>query len=291
MSKAFTLLELLVVMAIMGLLGTASVGGYRAMQRGMEERGVMASVNTLIRAAYQRAQIDRQPTVVYFWNETIRKADDDNHEVVIGKAVAVRRSGRLSDVRGQLLVDEFGDLNLSYRSSAENDDEENEGSSETENETYIYPMNRLSDMQSTTTLRRSLVKGNVVKAFETPLFLTGTKTSDADDDENGIPAYAFELVNANGVSWRPGMAYGFEFMELQLPKNYIFGSQYSQSVENPIQEAGTLVFDVGYNSGGGLTTGGTAGRNSIAVCSLRPDGETLKVEQVAQSDNPENDQQ
>ena len=39
--RAFTLVELLMVVMIMGILGAVTVGGYRAMQRGMEERGVM----------------------------------------------------------------------------------------------------------------------------------------------------------------------------------------------------------------------------------------------------------
>ena len=49
--SAFTLIELLMVIMIMGLLGTVTVGGYRAMQRGMEERGVMENANHFIRAA------------------------------------------------------------------------------------------------------------------------------------------------------------------------------------------------------------------------------------------------
>ena len=112
MNRAFTLIELMVVMAIMGLLGTVSVGGYRAMQRGMEERGVMQSVNSFIRTAYQRAQIDRQPVVVFFWNETERLASEEHTEVVVGRAVAVRRYGRISAVSDGLLIDEFADLNL-----------------------------------------------------------------------------------------------------------------------------------------------------------------------------------
>ena len=48
------------VVLIMGILGSITVGGYRAMQRGMEERGVMENVNHFIRAAYRRAQIDRR---------------------------------------------------------------------------------------------------------------------------------------------------------------------------------------------------------------------------------------
>ena len=78
MKRAFTLIELLLVVGIMGLLGTVSVGGYQQMRRGMEEKGVIQDVNTLIRAAYQRAQIDRQPTAVVFWNETLRGENDAN---------------------------------------------------------------------------------------------------------------------------------------------------------------------------------------------------------------------
>ena len=67
MKRAFTLVELLVVIGIMGFLGTVSVGGYRAMQRGMEERGVMQNVNTVVKTAFERAQIDRQPTWIWMW--------------------------------------------------------------------------------------------------------------------------------------------------------------------------------------------------------------------------------
>ena len=88
-------------MGIMGMMAVMSVGGYRAMRRGMQEKAVMTNVNQFIRAAYQRAQIDRQPVAVYFWNETLRVSSDDagNVDVVVGKAVAVRRSGRISGVQ------------------------------------------------------------------------------------------------------------------------------------------------------------------------------------------------
>ena len=81
MKRAFTLLELLVVIGIMGFMGTISVGGYRAMRRGMEERGVMQNVNQFIRSAYQRAQIERQPVAVYFWNETLRGSGDRSDKI------------------------------------------------------------------------------------------------------------------------------------------------------------------------------------------------------------------
>ena len=286
MSKGFTLIELLVVMGIMGLLGTTAVGGYRAMQRGMEERGVMQSVNSIVRAAYQRAQIDRQPTVICFWNETVRGETADENVIVRGKAVAIRRYGRLSDVRGNLLVDEFADLDLTYR-AIDDEEEDSGGSGATESQIYLYPVEKLSDAQSSGNLKRSIVRGDVKDASTMPLFLSGAKSDTTSDRE--IPAYAFELVEDGGVTWKPGMAYGLEFLSLELPDNYIFGSDYSKDAANPVREAGTLVFDVGLNSGGGLTKNGTSGRDTITVYSLRPSGASLKAESVAASDSPEKD--
>ena len=281
MSRGFTLIELLVVMGIMGILGMASVGGYRAMQRGMEERGVMQSVNSLIRSAYQRAQIDRQPTAVYFWNETIRGETADENEIVIGKAVAIRRHGRLSDVRGSKLVDEFGDLELTYTT-------DDAGGAVSKSRIYLYPIDKLSDIQSSTALKRSVVSGSAVSAPDnSAIFLSGVKSDETSDVS--IPSYAFECIDAGGIQWKAGMAYGLEFMRLELPHNYIFGSAYSKDTGNPIREAGTLTFDVGLNNGGGLSKGGTSGRNTITVYSLRPDGASLTAQSVATSENPEKD--
>ena len=291
MKRAFTLIELLVVMGIMGLLGTISVGGYRAMQRGMEERGVMQSVNSFVRTAYQRAQIDRQPVAVYFWNETIRGESDLENEIVVGRAVAVRRHGRFSAVRSGMLIDEFTDLNLTYQTQSE---EEGEGGSASSSESsmFVYPMERLSDIQSSTSLKRTLVEGKVRQSIETIRFLTklADETVEGEDNAQQVISYGFKVVDQGGVQWQPGMAYGMEFQQIELPHNYIFGSQYSKRVENPFTGAGTLTFDVGVGNGNGLITGGSSGRNSIEVSSLRPDGAGgLKAEKVAASDNPERD--
>lgn len=291
MNRAFTLIELMVVMAIMGLLGTVSVGGYRAMQRGMEERGVMQSVNSFIRTAYQRAQIDRQPVVVFFWNETERLASEEHTEVVVGRAVAVRRYGRISAVSDGLLIDEFADLNLTY---PEQDDKSNgSGSSARQAGNFIYPMENLSELQSGTALRRTAVAQAVRRSTQTVNYLfkqDGGETPLAggqNDSQDQIPAYGFEVVDMGGVSWKTGMAYGMEIMNIRLPNNYLFGSQYSSSMGNPISGAGTLVFDVAAGGGNGLITGGTQGRNSLPIYSLRPNGANLQAVKVADSDNPE----
>lgn len=284
MKKAFTLLELLVVMGIIGLLGTVSVGGYHAMQRGMEERGVMQNVNAFVRAAYHRAQIDRQPTAVYFWNETIRSSTVDEHEIVVGKAVAVRRHGRLSRVQGGLLVDEFADLDCTY----EKEGDEGAGEGTDQNVIYLYPMERLNEIASNSQLYRSTVFGRVVDAAEVVVFADGSQPrQDGNDEDNMVSAWAFELDDAGGVQWRAGMAYGLEFMHLELPHGYVFGSDYSTSVDNPVRTAGTLVFDVAVNKGSGAQSGAVEGRKTVPVYSLRADGASLKAEKVADSDSPE----
>ena len=291
MSRGFTLVELLIVVGILGLLGTVSVGGYRAMQRGMEERGVMQAVNSFVRTAYQRAQIDRQPVAVYLWNETIRGSSDTENEIVVGRAVAVRRYGRFSAKRGNVLVDEFADLNLTYQTQVEQEDGGGSSSSQVSS-MFIYPMGKPSDVMSSTSLRRTLVEGKVRESSENVRFLSKDVDTDlvGEEDKMKIPAYGFVIQDAGGVSWKAGMAYGMEFLQLELPHNYIFGSQYSQKVENPFTGAGTIVFDVGVGNGGGLITGGSTGRNTIEVNSLRPDGSGgLRAKSVATSENPERD--
>ena len=279
MKRAFTLLELLVVVAIMGLLGTASVGGYRAMQRGMEERGVLQNVNQFIKTAYERAQIDRVPVAVYFWNETLQEESDTANIVVVGRAVAVRRQGRISKVEGKYLVDEYGDLRFSRLSTDEDSDEEETGAdSSSDNGMFLYPMN--GSAKDGTQMRRSVIAQSTVKrTYSPPLCLGGS----AD-----IEAYAFYLVDEGGVSWQSGDAYGFEFAEIQLPHGFIFGTSYQEDVSNPIQDVKKLNFKVGTNSGSGAT-GGTDGDTSITIAAIRPDsGGSLSAQSIGTSDNPTN---
>ena len=286
MKKAFTLLELLVVMGIIGLMGTISVGGYRAMQRGMEERGVLQNVNTMLRAAYQRAQIDRQPVVVYFWNETLRESNAEQNEIVVGRAVAVRRYGRFSDKEGNCLIDEFADLDKTYQTSSQN------GSTAT---MYIYPVDDLSDKS----FHRSLVLRVIKDKTESVTFLTSeykqeniieqtkSSTSSRNTGTRDVRRYGFEIKDQGGVSWKPGMAYGMEFMELTLPQNYIFGRNYSSSVQNSVQEIDKFVFEVKKHSGSagsGISSSSTG--ETIEICSLRQKGASLEVNTVGKTSDP-----
>lgn len=282
MRKGFTLIELLTVIALMGLLGTAAVGGYRAMQRGMEQKGVMQNANSAIRAVFQRAQIDRQPTLIYFWNETLSSETADENAIVVGRAVAIRRHGRISAVRDNLLVDEFGDLDRAYPVSTDGESDSSE-SGNANDTMYLYPMDNLNAMSS---MRRSRVKSRVVDGGESPLFLTGRKTI----GDNEISAYAFEVVDKNGVDWRAGTAYGLEFLSIQLPHGYIFGTQFSSSTEDPIRYVDTLVFKPGVTSSSGNTSDAIVGKAQIDVNYLKSTGATLTPVSIGKTDTPDRNQ-
>ena len=285
MKSGFTLIELLTVIGIMGLLGTMSVGGYRAMQRGMEERSVMQNVNTLVKAAYERAQIDRQPTAIFFWNETIRGAEDDpdENEIVVGHAVAVRRNGRISRKDGDYLVDEFGDLDKTFPKEGDADEGGSGNGDTAENTFYLYQLDDLGG--KSLELKRSIVAGRVADRSRNEIYLQRGLAGNGANDDGEIEAWAFHVEDANGVVWKTGSAYGMEFAEITLPRNYIFGANYSKNLSQPIVELGNpIVCSVGRNSGSG-SQGGVTG--SIQVYSLRPDGSGgLKAEKVGTNDNP-----
>lgn len=279
--KGFTLIELLVVVGIMGLLGTASVGGYRQMQRGMEERGVMQNVNQFIRSAYQRAQIDRQPTAVYFWNETLRSATMDANEIVVGKAVAVRRHGRITKVQSGILIDEFGDLDLTYPTDAAEDDEGDAKNTGKFSRMKLYQLDTAS-----AGLRYSIVRDRVGVYRQTEIYLDHDPVQDAQDrvGKGRLDLHGFVVEEPGSATWKVGSAYGLEFATIELPHGYIFGSSYSQSVDNPVREIDTLVFKPG---AAGSSQGGTSGGATIQVSSLRPNASgNLSAQRVGTSDAP-----
>ncbi len=232
LQRAFTLIELLVVMAIMGLLGTISVGGYRAMQRGMEQRGVLLNVRQFVRAAQERARIDRVPVNVYFWNETLREETDTEPPVIVGKAAAVRRTGRVTQVDGDYLYDEFGDL----RAMADEADASGNVNVSTGSKQGLF----LYRIGKSTNFERSLIAPDTEANKDFVVYVDARLPDDSDDADQfksaKIQPYGFRVVDANGVSWKTGDAYGFAFEEIQLPKNYIFGSSYSDKTSSPVTE-------------------------------------------------------
>ena len=266
MKRAFTLVELLVVIAIMALMGGLAVSGYRQMRRGMEERGVMQNVNQFIRSAYQRAQIDRQSVVVVFWNETHLGTDSENI-VVVGKAIAVRRSGRITAISGSLLFDEFGDLKFNKKVLDEDDGSASEASSSKGSSVVNLYRIKGNNLEKSFVYETAVSKEHPLRPIiDLPL---------TQDSLVPLKRYAFEFADKKGVDWKIGDAYGFEFAEITLPHGYIFGKSFSKRASNPIANAGSMRFDVSASSG------------SITVSSLRPDSSgSLTAQEVATSESP-----
>ena len=215
MRRAFTLLELMVVVGIMAFPGLAAANGYNALKRGMADRGAVDGVNAFLRAAKERACVDRVPTAVFFWNRCVREATEDDNAVVVGEAVAVRRSGRITAVNGDYLFDEFGDLDRSY----DLDDEEGLRNRRG------FRLWHISD-SGNVQMEYSIVSDGVYYGKVNGNSFLPLADGDGNMSSNiDIRASAFyKLDNAKFSDWKVGTAYGMEFQRLRLPDGFVFGS-------------------------------------------------------------------
>ena len=215
--RAFTLIELLVVIAIMGSMALMSLGGYRALTKGMKDRAALTAVQTLLDAARQRAEIDRKAVLVFFYDDMLKTGDDPSGH---GFAVAVRPVGRISAVDGSYLCDEFGDLDQIY--AAENRLAGDEGANRSD--TTKMRLYRMEDGQAAEV--RTVV---VAHPFSASYILTGqTPPGGGQSGEKSIPCFAFEKTG--GADFGAGDAYGAEFTSVELPDGYYFGSSAPGSV-------------------------------------------------------------
>lgn len=279
MRKGFTLVELLVVIGIMAGLGTVATAGYFAVVRGMEERGALSSVTSLIDAAQQRARMDRVPTAVLFYNELVNDeesaSDDTQHAGVCGVAVAIRRSGRITRAEGSsedsLLFDEFADLDRVY--NIEGDDQG------VTSGMRLYQFRGMDDMGASGDLRYSIVHTDVVcekrvLPDEKLLF----------SSPNGAPvkiwASAFRIKDPKRMNWRTGDAYAFEFANVRLQKNYFFKGTLPTSYDDPVKLAGVMVFDPN-ESRTDITS--ERGSSTIEIQAYRPGGSGLRAQSIGET--------
>ncbi len=273
-NRAFTLIELLVVMAIMGLLGTISVGGYRAMQRGMEQRGVLMNVRQFVLAAQERARIDRVPVKVYFWNETLKEESDTEPPIIVGKAAAVRRTGRITQVKGRYLYDEFGDL----RAMLPETDSDGDVNTSDDQKQGLY----LYKMDTKTSFNRTLIASDTATndTFKVEVYVQDLiNLENADFKQAEIMPYGFRVIDNGGVSWETGDAYGFAFSEIELPNNYIFFSFYSDSASSPVVEAD--VFNYSFDPL--VDRYDKTFSDSIQISNLRPSAGGMKAVSIGNS--------
>ena len=258
--RAFTLVELLVVGGIMAAMATVSIGSYFAVVRGMADRGALGAATSVISLAQERARIDMTPTAVYFYNELVQKQDSSKGTdlVAAGVAVAVRRAGRVSRVNGDLICDEFADLERTY-SVADNPNS-------IQADTFrLYRFN-FSKMEFSSVYSEVVEDeiGNERYLVEKPVqrIMFEKPGNTGREDVNKMLTYAFKVKN--GFSgWRAGDAYGYEFARIRLPDNYIFGTSVP-SDSSPVREVGTVIKCYPDSNASSL--------DSIQITARRPDG-------------------
>ena len=218
MRRAFTLIELLAVVGIMGLLGVAAAASYGALVNGMKDRSACAAASAVLRAAGERARIDRLPTVVYCYNVCLKEpSGEDESGVVVGMMTAIRRCGRITGVRDRLLFDEFADLDQSYDST------DDEGELGRMSGHRLFKYNDESSVPSR--MQYSVVADSVYSGDNE----TVTIFSGGINNRTNLSASAFYNLNTSdrepSGGWKIGDGYAVEFAELQLPEGYVFGGQ------------------------------------------------------------------
>lgn len=261
--KAFTLLELMVVVAIMAAMATLSVNGYRALTKGMQDRSALVAVQTLVDAARQRAEIDRKPMIVYFYDELLQEADESTGSDLIGHgvAVAVRPIGRISATDEKYLCDEFGDLEQIYfEDNVKCSDPEANEKDKTAMRIYRLADGNYADV------RQFVVSHPISASYLLTGELEGAPSNnDGSAAEKRIFCFAFEQVGGN-AGFSPGDAYGGEFASVALPNGYYFGSSAPSSVGR-VRVGSPMVINP--------TQGRASGVNAVTVYSMKAGSTSL----------------
>ena len=205
-------MELMVVVGIMAFLGLAATNGYNALQRGIAERGAVDAASALLRAAKERACVDRVPTAVFFYNRMIRGAQGANGEevnaIVVGEAVAVRRAGRITYAESGYLADEFGDFG--------NYDVVDSGALQSRRSMRLWRINDVGEDLDYAYVSDAVCRLDLPNAYSFMPWADGA----VGQSNYVIQAEAF--LKKSGIDFKVGDGYGFEFQTLRLPDGFIF---------------------------------------------------------------------
>ena len=234
MRKAFTLLELLVVMGIMGALAAMSVSSYRALTRGMEDRSAVVAAQSFLDLAVQRAEIDHTPVVIYLYDELLQKESSDGTSEQAGRGIAyaIRPSGRvtgLSTADGDdLILDEFSDLDQIYVSEESmEDDSKAQSSNSVRSKFYLLKGDGDYFEAAPMVVTRNLSETYIVTGQDS------SESSSGGSKTIRVPAFR----KLGGKTPNVGDVYGSEFAVRTLPNGYFFGQSPPTSVgrtQNPV---------------------------------------------------------
>lgn len=227
-SRAFTLVELLVVIGLMGLLATVSISGYNAASNGMKNRAVMQDVTSLLRQAMQTAVIDNTKTAVLFYNRVL-----EQQGAATGFAIVIKQTGRVTAIKNNKIIDEFADWQQSFPTS---------GNKEADPGSRLFRMTDESQLkgglEACSTLMLSYVTAEKVNDL---LLTTGRRLDEWVSDHKKTVGdnqkvtlsdmqyannyvWGREFKAGNSIGWKVGDAYGTEIASLELPDGFYFGS-------------------------------------------------------------------
>lgn len=209
-ARAFTLLELLTVIAIMGILGTAAIGGYQAITRGMGERAALQAAKNISDTARQRANLDRCRTYLFLYNEVQSVDSDDEPGRVCGLAIAVKGAGRISAVKGSDWFDEFGDMDQQFLAMEKN----GEPLDEEEYEKKAAKFRIFNPRQREFAVVRNGIREEL------------TEEDLEDRETHQIVLFGFRKLSG-GASFAVGEEYAKEFAVVRLPEGFTFSGSAS----------------------------------------------------------------
>lgn len=244
--RAFTLVELLVVIGLMGLLATVSISGYNAASNGMKNRAVVQDVMSLLRQAMQTAVIDNTKTAVLFYNRVLEQGGP-----ATGFAVVIKQTGRVTAIKNNKIIDEFADWQQSFPTS---------GNKEADPGSRLYRMSDESQLEAGLERCSSVMLSFVTAERVNDLLLTTgqrldewvsdhKKTASANkevtlSDVEYANNYVWgrEFKNGNSIGWKVGDAYGTEIAALELPEGVFFGQSKSSNVGISPASVAAVVF-------------------------------------------------
>lgn len=260
--QAFTLVELLAVMAVMGILGTAAIGGYQAITRGISERGALQAAKGIAETARQRANIDRCRTYLFIYDEVQSIDSDDEPGRVSGLAIAVKGEGRISAVDGENWYDEFGDLDQQFRSLTKTDGSEPD---ESDYQARSAKFRLFSPRQKDFAIVRNGIRTE----------LTEEDLEDGETHQAVLFGFRKESGSGGGggASFVVGEEYAREFAVVRLPDGFTFSQSASTKSVNDL---GLHKIDVH------VFESNTESLPALTVYARRPSGKFEKVGSISE---------